>query len=411
MRSTERLLLLVALGAAGAWPVGRALAAERSLPLDCLPDQVAEWRAAGPDPEARHGADNLPGIVLGPPGPSLATTGSTTVASLGPAGAMVYHWIDMEIEDRPGPDFIVFENAFFVGAAPTGPEEDYTIFAEPAFVEVSSDGQSWYRFPYDAQALDAARGGNIDRQQHLALRGLAGITPTFSGNWTVPDDPEVWDPAGQGGVSGAGGDAFDLADVGLARARWVRLIDAESNNGFPGAGEGFDLDAVVVLHGRPLASTAADADGDRLSDLVEQRLVGSDSGLADSDGDGTDDGREVAGCRDPLSIGEEPWWQVEPHLWIERRGETDRLRWTWTGADDLYDLLASPLEQIVDAGEWIDLGPGQCLGQEVAGVRLDLVEGAPAAGKVRTYHVRLMGTVAWGRSSDLEQRESGAGCP
>ncbi|MDQ7088819.1 MAG: hypothetical protein Q9Q13_13625 [Acidobacteriota bacterium] len=324
---------------------------------------------------------------------------------------MVYELVDVEIEDRPGPDFIVFENAFFVGAAPTGPDDDYTIFAEPGFVEVSADGETWVRFPYDQQALEAARGGNIDRRQHLALKGLAGITPTFTGNWTVPDDPAQWDPAGPGGVSGAGGDAFDLADVGLARVRWLRIIDAESNNGFPGAGEGFDLDAVVVLHGRPLPPATADTDGDRLSDRVEERLVGSDPLLADSDGDGTDDGREVAGCRDPLSPGEDPWWRVEPRLWLEREGETDRLRWTWTGADDLYDVLSTPLEQIVDAGEWVDLGPGDCLGQAVAGVRLDLVEAAPPPGAVRSYHLRLTGTIPWGRSSELEDRESGAGCP
>jgi hypothetical protein len=54
----------------------------------------------------------------------------------------------------------------------------------------------------------------------------------------------------------AGGDVFDLADVGLAEARWVRLIDrtAEhygSDTWCLGAAGGFDLDAVAAVEGTP----------------------------------------------------------------------------------------------------------------------------------------------------------------
>jgi hypothetical protein len=51
----------------------------------------------------------------------------------------------------------------------------------------------------------------------------------------VPLDAEV-----------SGGDAFDLADVGLASARFVRVRDVSRAGAAPSAG--FDLDAVGVVH-------------------------------------------------------------------------------------------------------------------------------------------------------------------
>ena len=44
-----------------------------------------------------------------------------------------------------------------------------------------------------------------------------------------------------------GGDAFDLADIGLTRARFVRVRDLQ----FSSLGQttrGFDLDAIVLIH-------------------------------------------------------------------------------------------------------------------------------------------------------------------
>ena len=42
----------------------------------------------------------------------------------------------------------------------------------------------------------------------------------------------------------AGGDAFDLADLGLESANFVRIVDSGAN-----ILGGFDLDAVVIVHG------------------------------------------------------------------------------------------------------------------------------------------------------------------
>jgi hypothetical protein len=46
----------------------------------------------------------------------------------------------------------------------------------------------------------------------------------------------------------AGGDAFDLADIGLQRARFVRIRDS-GENPYEGTAGGFDLDALAVVNG------------------------------------------------------------------------------------------------------------------------------------------------------------------
>ena len=75
-----------------------------------------------------------------------------------------------------------------------------------------------------------------------AFPGCAGVTPTFShpDNSVSPNDPEV-----------SGGDAFDLADLGLQSARFVRIRDTGTNP-YEGVAGGFDLDAVAVVNGEDL---------------------------------------------------------------------------------------------------------------------------------------------------------------
>lgn len=390
-----------------------ARAALPSHPLDCLPDAVATWQAV--DSSIRYGAPNVPGIVVGPPGESTPTTGSTTVASLGIGGSMTWRLDDAWIEDRPGADFIVFENVFFQGPPPTAADEPYAVFHEIAFVEVSEDGATWHRFPHDAGALaEASERQTIDGPLRERLGGLAGITPTFTGNWTVPDQLGVFDPAGIGGISGAGGDAFDLADVGLARARFVRLVDTGAGNGFAGAAEGFDVDALVVVHGRPaaLAAGVPDADGDGLPDLAEDALYGTRPDLADSDADGTDDGREIAGCRDPLSASAEPSWSGRARLWL-RDGACTEAVWTWVGSGAEHDLLRGSLAALAPVGGGVDLGPTTCLASAAIGVRWSCDAEAPSPGEGWFYLVRVRGSgdAAYGRASSLDPRFDDGSCP
>ncbi|GEM_PF-3168062 len=384
--------------------------AERSFPIDCFPDAVERWSAAGPDAGARYGAVNLPGIVLGPPAESSPLVGGTSVASLGPGGEMVYRFDDIVIEDRPGPDFIVFENAFFVGSVPENPGEGFTVFAELGTVEVSSDGLSWQMMPFDQAALDRSRGANIDENQHRELGGLAGSTPTFSGNWTIPDDRFTWDPEGQGGVSGAGGDAFDLADVGMTEARFVRIRDARSENGVPGAADGFDLDTIIVLHGRPVAPAGPDLDGDRLSDREEEVFFASQVDLVDSDADGTDDGREAASCRSPTSAEITPYYVEEPRLYLEGSACTV-LRWTWLSETATVQIIRGPLSALFEAAAEISLGTATCLDSQAGGVRWSCDDLSPSLGEGWYYLVRRDTSTHFGRSSSLKPRVPESGCP
>jgi hypothetical protein len=166
-----------------------------------------------PGPGAGFGQDRFPEVVLGPPRGGGEAEGSLDVLSLGRLGVIVLEFTDLVAIDGPGVDLLVFENGF-------------SGFFETGVVAVSDDGETWHEFPC-AAPVD---GG---------VEGCAGTRPVFA-------YPER-------GISGtdpavAGGDGFDLADVGLARARFVRVTDSGANRFYGGPAGGFDLDAVSVVN-------------------------------------------------------------------------------------------------------------------------------------------------------------------
>lgn len=174
-----------------------------------------------PGDGAGYNQDELPDIVLGPPRGGGQLKGSLDVLSLGSAGEIVLGFGEHGILDDDGPDFVVFENPFW-------PEGDPTqVFAELGEVAVSEDGETWHTFECDPRGDGE---GNFP--------GCAGVTPTleYDAEELVPLEPAQ-----------SGGDAFDLAELGVTRARFVRVRDLET---LPPAGmaSGFDLDAVGVIH-------------------------------------------------------------------------------------------------------------------------------------------------------------------
>ena len=169
-----------------------------------------------PGPNAGFGQSKLPGVVLGPPRGAGGEAGSLDVVSLGDKGSIVLGFDD-DIVDGPGVDLIVFENAF-PGNVETG------------VVSASEDGTTFHSWPC---AADDADGG---------YPGCAGVHPVFANTDTNGIDPT--DPAV------AGGDAFDLAAVGLARAKFIRIEDSGANQ-YAGITGGFDLDAVAIVHTDP----------------------------------------------------------------------------------------------------------------------------------------------------------------
>lgn len=191
-----------------AWPT--------PLPSDPFADEVVAFH---PGSHAGFGSDRFPEVVLGPPKGGGLQTGSFDVLSLGIGGDIVLKSAT-PFFNGPGPDLIVFENAFYAGGNPQAP------FAEPGEVAVSQDGLQFFAFP--------CASGNRD----AFYPGCAGVHPVLANPELNAIDPT--DPAA------AGGDAFDLESLGLPWARYVRIRDLGSGGG--GNSAGFDLDAVSFIH-------------------------------------------------------------------------------------------------------------------------------------------------------------------
>jgi hypothetical protein len=212
-------------GATGSAPEPRGGATTEGDPA-LRPDRfVTTVVSFTPGPCSGFGADAMPEVVLGPPVGRGAAEGSFDVVSLGIGGEIVVSFEPNAIVDGPGADFIVFENAFYAGGNPDVPA------ADPGEISVSDDGSTWETYPCTAGA--AAPYG-----------ACAGWHPVFSapGNGVSSVDPST-----------AGGEAYDLADLGLTQARFVRVRDRSSFacEGQPRPNNlGFDLDAVAIVNAK-----------------------------------------------------------------------------------------------------------------------------------------------------------------
>jgi hypothetical protein len=166
-----------------------------------------------PGDGAGFGQDELPDVVLGAPDGTEAGAPSLDVLSLGDGGVIVLGLDDLALIDGEGIDLIVFEN----------PMESWS---ETGIVAVSDDGDTWTEWPCDTE------------DEEGGFPGCAGVGIVYAG----PEGADPTDP------SAAGGDAFDLADIGVAHARFVRITDSGAN-AYDGETGGFDLDAIAVVNG------------------------------------------------------------------------------------------------------------------------------------------------------------------
>lgn len=218
-RELERLaasaLLAVTSGCASENPLGPPVDGDPAAAPLPYASSVVSFE---PGDEAGFGEHDLPDVVLGPPEGGGTQAGSLDVLSLGKGGSIVLGFEPYAIVDGDGADLVIFENAFWPGGDPTA------VFAEPGEVSVSEDGEEWHAFPCDEQG---------DGDGHFA--GCAGVTPTekYDAKSLVPLDPAA-----------SGGDAFDLAELGLERVRFVKIRDRSNAGAAPSAG--FDLDAVGI---------------------------------------------------------------------------------------------------------------------------------------------------------------------
>lgn len=183
-----------------------------------------------------------PGNALGAP------AGATHVHSLGVLGDLTLGF-QPAITNGPGADLLVGENPFRLSPA------FHVVFAEVAFVEVSSDGTHFARFP--SRYFGGASGGAFSTAPAGSYSGLAGQHPVLATTPNV-DARDVVD---------AGGDAFDLADlagdplvlggqVDLNAISQVRLVDVQSGVSLDSSGTPIvdptagsaDIDHVTAIH-------------------------------------------------------------------------------------------------------------------------------------------------------------------
>lgn len=184
---------------------------------------------------------------------SLGDLDETQIAGGVLPGALIVKF-ELPIVDKAGPDLAVFENAGTFFTAPY-------VFAELAYVEVSSNGTDFARFPSVSLNIEPDTDGVLEANE---------IDAQFGRNFAAIDSTNVYNLAGvhPGGV----GTPFDLSDlvtatevvsgaVDLSRIRYVRLVDIPGNGAFldsqnnpildawltVGSG-GFDLDAVGALN-------------------------------------------------------------------------------------------------------------------------------------------------------------------
>ncbi len=301
----------------GAWVFGTALAGPYSAglndPLNSFDASVPGF--VGPDGDGISPEDSLSnftnpiffgwaeGIVDYSPSPGVGTGWRDPTAALGPVTGDNWDIVSLgdlgsasitngvspgritvdfvtPVRNLSGADFVIFENGF-VSAGGAGIAGQLT--AELAYVEVSSNGSDYLRFPSRSLTLAAVGGlGTIDPSNAFNLAGKHGNG--YGKSWGTPFDLSqlASDPLVIGG------------QVNLEAIRYVRIVDIPGNGAFSDSQNspifdawltsdsgGFDLEAVGAISQNatfsgwaeknllPISSENDDSDGDGLIDLLE----------------------------------------------------------------------------------------------------------------------------------------------
>ena len=194
----------------------------------CLVTRGPQDISNGTSPLATFGTDaNATGPATG-----------TTLVSLGDGGNAVLTF-EHSIKNGAGADFAVFENGFTSGDL---------LFAELAFVEVSSDGVNFFRFPAICNTSTAAQSGNGTYADTRLMYNLAG---SAQANYGTPFDLQELN--GTVGLDINNITHVKIVDVVGSINPAYATFDKNGNavndpwtTAFPSSG--FDLDALAVLH-------------------------------------------------------------------------------------------------------------------------------------------------------------------
>lgn len=162
------------------------------------------------------------------------SAGTDGVVSLGDGGSATLTF-DWPITNGPGWDFAVFENSF----------DDF--FLELAFVEVSSDGEHFYRFPAHSLTDTSSQTTTFDSTDATKINNLAG---KYRGFYGTPFDLE--EMKGIAGLDLLNITHVRITDVVGCLADPYATRDTAGNKindpwPTPFASGGFDLDAVGVI--------------------------------------------------------------------------------------------------------------------------------------------------------------------
>lgn len=218
-------LLLASVVFAGPYPPAAGQAGSTAIHKD--DSRIVAWASGYWAPVYGTGVDTkwqTPALAMGKAGSDVYD-----ILCLGNGGSVTL-WFPNPVRDGLGPDFAVFENSFSEG------------FLEVAFVEVSSDGVNFVRFP-SASLGTTAVGPYAQTMLATDLDGLAG---KYRQGYGTP---------------------FDLASLPASplldkqNIRFVRIVDIIGDGSVldssgrsiydptPTFGSGgFDLDAVCVLN-------------------------------------------------------------------------------------------------------------------------------------------------------------------
>ncbi len=174
--------------------------------------------------------------------------GALEVVSLGDGGNAVLTFAH-PITNGPGPDFAVFENGFQSQAAP------FEYYLELAFVEVSTDGKRFVRFPAVSLTQDTAQIDGFGQLNPEKIHNLAGKYVTDYG---TPFDLQ---------------DIADSTGVDIDSINYIRIVDVVGdihpayarydsqghiiNDPWPTPfwTGGFDLAGVGVIHEKQVTGT------------------------------------------------------------------------------------------------------------------------------------------------------------
>ena len=227
---------------------------------------------------------------FGDPAKGLGAAQGTSmdVVTLGNGGQITLTFAS-PIQNGPGPDFAVFENGFADS------------FLELAWVEVSSDGSNFVRFPNFSFTNDIAAGGSLDPRDLLgyASKYRQGFGTAFDldelrfAHQAAQSNPQEFSPEFQQQL------VSNYGSLDLNSIRYVRLIDIIGDGSSFDASStpfaifdplnssgaaGFDLDAVAVLNervlsGDPQTISFAPISSQRFTDASVALNASSSSGL------------------------------------------------------------------------------------------------------------------------------------